>query len=80
MQVDINQVVTKAIEKAKENPQFTEDLMKYVQYITLRYCSQDRLPTLKQSLESGNMKDLLEFGTESVPNFNKQIVEYITNY
>lgn len=80
MQIDVNQIVTVAVEKAKGNIQFTEDLMKYTQYLAIKSCPQDRLPILKQILEIGNMKELLEFGTELSPNFNEQISEYITKY
>lgn len=80
MQIDINQIVTTAIEKSKKDPQFSQDLMKYVQYITLSSCPNDKSIELKQILQTENMKNLLEFGTKSIPNFNKQIVEYINEY
>lgn len=80
MQIDINQTVTTAINKAKANPQFSQDLMRYVQYIALSSCRQDKMAELKQILEQGNMKTLLEFGSESIPEFNQRIVAYINEY
>jgi hypothetical protein len=80
MQIDINQIVSIAVEKAKENLQFAEDLMKYVQYLTIKSCPQDKIPNLKQILEIGNMKELLEFGAKLSSNYNKQIAEYIIKY
>lgn len=80
MQVNVNQIVTTAVGKGKENPQFTEDLIKYIQYVLLFSCPQDKSKQLKQFLQTGNMKDLLEFGTYYIPDFNKQIVEYINSY
>ena len=80
MQIDINQIVTRSIEKSKNNPLFTQDLMKYVQYLTLSSCPNDKTIKLKQILQTGNMKNLLEFGTQFIPDFNKQIVEYINGY
>lgn len=80
MQINVNQVITTSVEKSKDNPQFTEDLMEYVQYLTLSSCPDDKTAELKQILQRGNMKTLLEFGTQFIPDFNKQIVEYISSY
>lgn len=80
MQIDINQIVTTVIGKSKNDPQFSQDLMKYVQYVAFSSCPDDKTVELKQILQTGNMKNLLEFGTQFVPNFNKQIVEYINKY
>lgn len=80
MVYDLNQIVTTAIEKAKVNPLFAQDLMKYVQYLTLSNFSQDKLPELKETLEKGNMKDLLEFGSQTVPEFEKKVAEYVNKY
>ena len=80
MQVNVNQIVTTAVEKAKGNPKFTKDLIKYVQYILLSTCPQDKSSQLNQLVETGNMKDLLEFGTQYTPDFNRIIVKYINSY
>lgn len=80
MQVNVNQIVTSAVEKAKENLQFAEDLIKYIQYILLSSYPQDKSNQLNQFIETGNMKDLLEFGTQYIPDFNKRIVAYINSY
>ncbi len=77
---NVNDVVTTAIEKAKDNHQFSQDLIKYVQYILLSSCPKDKTSELKKFLQTGNMKDLLEFGTQYLPDFNKQIVDYINSY
>lgn len=78
MNVDLNQIVEKAIEKAKNNPIFAEDLMKYIQYIVLSNNPQNI--ELKNILEAGNMKDLLEFGSKNVSEFENKIVNYINKY
>lgn len=80
MQINVNQVITTSIKKSKDKPQFIEDLMKYVQYLTLSSCPDDKTAELKQILQRGNMKTLLEFGTQFISDFNKQIVEYINSY
>ena len=80
MQTNVNKIVVSAIEKSKREPNFSQDLMNYVQYLSLSSCQQNKLPELKQILEEGNMKELLEFGSQSVPEFEKKIVEYINKY
>lgn len=80
MQVNVNQIVTTAVEKSKKDPQFSQDLMKYVQYLTLSSCPKVKIEELKQILQTGNMKTLLEFGTQFISDFNKQIVGYMNSY
>lgn len=80
MTLDINQIVTSAIEKSKKDLQFSEDLIKFVQYTALTESPKEKIGELKQILEAGNMKDLLEFCSRSVPIFEQKIVDYISKY
>ncbi|MEK6952077.1 MAG: hypothetical protein AABX29_03610 [Nanoarchaeota archaeon] len=78
--MNINLLVTNAINKAKENPNFYDDLAKFVKLQALESIPKDRTQELQYVLSNKNLHELFKLVTKYSSDFPKQIINYINNY
>jgi hypothetical protein len=67
-------------EKAKQTPQFGEDFIKYVKYLALKNCPDDKTADLNRIFEHGNIHDFMLFSVDLIPEFDQKVINYIKNY
>lgn len=75
-----SQILETALQKAKENTQFTRDLTKYAKYLAIKHCPEDRLPELEAVFKYGDLEDFFGLGSQFVPDFGKKIIDYTEEY
>lgn len=67
-------------EKAKKDPQFAQDFIKYVKYLSLKHCPDDKTADLNRIFEHGNIHDFMIFTENLIPEFDQKVIKYIKNY
>lgn len=77
---DFNKIFNKAIDKAKTDQQFANDLASYAKYLALKFCPKDRLPELEIIFKDGTIKDFFDFASKIVPDFGEKILKYAGEY
>lgn len=80
MKSNANPIIDLAINKAKNKPSFSKDLLNYCKYLILEDCPNDKLKELDAILKYGNLEDFYHFGTIVVPEFDKKITNYVSFY
>ena len=73
-------ILETAFEKASRNTQFAKDLVAFVKYLSLKRCPEEKLSDLEKVFKHGSLGDFFTFTSSFLPDFRKQIVEYIKQY
>ncbi len=66
--------------KSRENPDFLPDYLKFLKYLALKYCPEEKIGELKDIFQNQDVNRFVIFLSEFQPNIKQDIADYIDKY
>lgn len=78
--MDTSDTINNAILKARQDPNFGKDLIKFMKYLAIKDCPDEKLAELNRIIAEKNLQNFFTFSSQNIPDFPKKVVEYINSY